>query len=136
MNGVQYNPEWKAATTFNVTEKQKFTFIFDARSNKIKVFNYPIDTTKVLVAFEDSSLELTSTDGENYTATTELEAGTYSFRMDEFGVTLGYGGTYSDNINAIKYSEGYVSATTLKATGGSYTFSYNINTDELTVAKA
>ncbi|MEE0265119.1 MAG: leucine-rich repeat domain-containing protein [Acutalibacteraceae bacterium] len=136
MNGVQYNPEWKAATTFNVTEKQKFTFIFDARSNKIKVFNYPIDTTKVLVAFEDSSLELTSTDGENYTATTELEAGTYSFRMDEFGVTLGYGGTYSDNINAIKYSEGYVSATTLKATGGSYTFSYNIKTDELTVAKA
>ncbi|MEE0060330.1 MAG: leucine-rich repeat protein [Acutalibacteraceae bacterium] len=136
MNGVAYNVEWKAATTFNVTEKQKFTFIFDANTNKIKVFNAPIDTTKVLVAFEDSNLELVSTDGVNYKATTELKAGTYAFRIDEFGVTLGYGGTYSDNINGIKYNEGYVSATTLKATGGNYTFTYNVETDELTVAKA
>ncbi|MEE0266191.1 MAG: hypothetical protein UD936_11245, partial [Acutalibacteraceae bacterium] len=136
MNGVEYNPDWKAATTFTSTEKQKFTFIFNADTNRIKIFNAPIDTTKVLVAFEERVLILSSTDGVNYTATTALDAGTYAFRMDEFGVTLGYSGTYTDEIKGIKYNASYSSATTFNATGGEYTFSYNINTDVLKVTKA
>ncbi|MEE0265157.1 MAG: GLUG motif-containing protein [Acutalibacteraceae bacterium] len=136
MNGVEYKSEWKGATTFKVTAKQKFTFIFDANTNKIKILNSPIDTSKVLVAFENSNLELKSTDGVNYTATTTLDAGTYTFRMDEFGVTLGYGGTYTDTIPGAKYSSSYASATTFTATGGNYKFSYNVKTDVLKVTKA
>ncbi|MEE0265764.1 MAG: hypothetical protein UD936_09075 [Acutalibacteraceae bacterium] len=135
MNGVEYKTDWKAATTFSVTEKQKFTFIFDTKTNKIKVLGSPIDTTKVLVSFEDSTLELKSTDGVNYKATTTLKAGTYAFRMDEFGVTLGYGGTYTDTINGANYNASYSSATTFIANGGNYTFSYNVNTDTLKVTK-
>ena len=135
MGGVEYKSSWKAATTFVVTKKQKFTFIFDANTNRLKVYNSPIDTTKVLVAFEDSPLELKSTDSVNYTATTSLAAGTYTFRMDEFGVTLGFGGTYTDIISGIKYNASYSSATTFKATGGNYAFTYNVNTDVLKVTK-
>ncbi|MEE0266349.1 MAG: carbohydrate binding domain-containing protein [Acutalibacteraceae bacterium] len=135
INGAEYKAEWKGATTLRVTAKQKFTFIFDTATNRIKVLGSPIDTTKVLVAFEDSTLELKSTDGVNYKATTALEAGTYSFRIDEFGVTLGYGGTFTDSISGIKYNTGYLSATAFTATGGSYRFSYNVNTDVLKVTK-
>ena len=135
MNGVEYKTDWKAATTFVATEKQKFTFIFDTNTNKIKVFNAPIDVTKVLVAFENSTLELKTTDGVNYTATTSLEAGTYTFRMDEFGVTMGYGGTYTDVISGVKYNASFKAATTFVATGGEYTFNFKTTTDVLTVEK-
>ena len=135
MNGVEYKSSWKAATTFIATEKLKFTFIFDTSTNKIKIFDAPIDTTKVLVAFENSNLELTSTDSVTYTATTTLEAGTYTFRMDEFGVTMGYNGTYTDTISGIQYNASYSAATTFIATGGDYTFSFNVNTNKLTVKK-
>ncbi|MEE0266118.1 MAG: GLUG motif-containing protein [Acutalibacteraceae bacterium] len=135
MNGVEYKAEWKGATTLKVTSKQKFTFIFDADTNRIKVLGSPIDATKVLVAFEDSNLELRSSDGVNYAATIKLNAGTYVFRMDEFGVTMGYGGTYNDKINGITYDSKFSSATTFVATGGTYKFSYNVDTNRLRVVK-
>ncbi|MEE0059259.1 MAG: hypothetical protein UE295_00355 [Acutalibacteraceae bacterium] len=136
MNGVEYKTEWKGATTFNVTAKQKFTFIFDTNTNKIKVLGSPIDPTKVLVAFDDiAPLELKSTDGVNYKATTSLNAGTYSFRMDEFGITMGYGATKTDAIDGITYDATFSAATNFIATGGQYTFSYNVNTNKLRVTK-
>ena len=134
---VEFKTEWKAAATLTVTEKMKFTFIFDTNTNKVKVFNAPIDTTKVKVAFDDiDALVLTSADGVTYTATTTLEAGTYTFRMDEFGTPMGGKYTFTDKASNMVYNATYASATTMTATGGTYTFTYNVNTDSLAVTMA
>ncbi|MEE0061151.1 MAG: hypothetical protein UE295_10030, partial [Acutalibacteraceae bacterium] len=114
--------------------KQKFTFFFDTNTNKVKVFNAPIDTTKVKVAFDDiDALVLTSSDGVTFTGTIALEAGTYTFRMDEFGTPMGGKYSFTDNSNNMTYNATYASATTMTATGGEYTFTYNVNTNALKV---
>ncbi len=134
---VEFKTEWKAAATLTVTEKMKFTFIFDTNTNKVKVFNAPIDTTKVKVAFDDiDALVLTSADGVIFTGTVALEAGDYTFRMDEFGTPMGGKYTFTDSKSGMVYNASYASATTMTATGGTYTFTYNVNTDALTVKKA
>jgi hypothetical protein len=134
---VEFKTEWKAAATLKVTEKMKFTFIFDTNTNKVKVFNAPIDTTKVKVAFDDiDALVLTSADGVYFTGTITLEAGDYTFRMDEFGTPMGGKYTFTDSKSGMVYNASYASATTMTATGGTYTFTYNVNTDALTVKKA
>ena len=115
----------------------KFTFTFDTHTNKVKVFNAPIDTTQGKVAFDDiDALILTSDDVVNYTGTVTLDAGTYTFRMDEFGTPMGGKYTFTDNGSNMVYNATYASATTMTATGGTYTFSYNVNTDTLKVTKA
>jgi len=135
---TEFKTEWKASATFTVTERMKFTFTFDTNTNKVKVFNAPIDTTKVKVAFDDiPELVLTSADGVIFTATIALEAGDYTFRMDEFGTPMGGKYTFTDNsTGTMTYNASYASATTMTATGGEYTFTYNVNTDKLTVVKA
>ncbi|MEE0265418.1 MAG: hypothetical protein UD936_07300, partial [Acutalibacteraceae bacterium] len=133
---TEFNSEWKAAATLKVTEKQKFTFIFDTNTNKVKVFNAPIDTTKVKVAFDDiDALVLTSEDGVIFSGTVTLEAGTYTFRMDEFGTPMGGKYSFTDNSKSMTYNASYASATTMTATGGEYTFTYSVNTDSLKVTK-
>lgn len=132
---VEYKTDWKAATEFTVTEKKKFTFIFNAENNTLAVYNAPIDTTKVLVAFENSNLELKSTNGVTYKGTITLTEGSHPFRIDEFGVTMCYGGDFTDTIPGYVYSDSYKSATNFTATGGTYTFTYNVNTNALTVTK-
>ena len=134
---VEFKTEWKAAATLKVTGKMKFTFIFDTNTNKVKVFNAPIDTTKVKVAFDDiDALVLTTADGVLFTGTITLEAGDYTFRMDEFGTPMGGKYTFTDSKSGMVYNASYASATTMTATGGTYTFTYNVNTDALTVKKA
>ncbi len=134
---VEFKTEWKAAATLKVTEKMKFTFIFDTNTNKVKVFNAPIDATKVKVAFDDiDALELKkSADGVTYTATTTLKAGTYTFRMDEFGTPMGGNYKFTDNYS-MTFNASYASATTMTATGGTYTFTFNTSSNQLTVKKA
>ena len=132
---TEFKTEWKASAAFTATSKMKFTFVFDTNTNKVKVFNAPIDASKVLVAFEDSNLELKKGADGIYTATKALTAGTYSIRMDEFGVTMGYGGNFTDSY-AAQYNASFKAATTFTATGGNYTFAFNTNTNTLTVKKA
>ena len=134
---VEFSTSYKAAAPFTVSKKMKFTFIFDTNTNKVKVFNAPIDATKVKVAFDDiDELELTKgADGVTYTATTTLAAGTYTFRMDEFGTPMGGKYSFTDSYS-MTYSAEYSSVTTMTATGGTYTFSFNTTTNKLTVKKA
>ena len=131
-----FNSAWKAAATLTVTEKMKFTFTFNTNTNEVVVYNSPIDTSKVLVAFDNiDALELTSADGITYTATTTLEAGDYTFRMDEFGIPMGGNYSFTNNKSGLYYDATFSSATKMTATGGTYTFSYNTSTNFLTVTK-
>ena len=136
---VNFDSKWKAAATLNVTTKMKFTFIFDTNTNKVKVFNEVIDTTKVKVSFDDlGSFEFQRSGAPaNYVATVELEAGTYTFRMDEFGTPMGGSYNFTDNsTGTMVYSSSFFAATTMVATGGTYQFTYNTNTHVLKVVKA
>ncbi len=133
---AEFKTDWKAAATLKATSKMKFTFIFDTNTNKFKVFSAPIDTTKVKVAFDDiDALELTSVDGVTYTGKLTLTAGTYTFRMDAFGTPMGGKYTFTDNNSNMVYNETYASATTMTATGGTYTFSFNTKSNALQVTK-
>ncbi|MEE0264604.1 MAG: hypothetical protein UD936_03160 [Acutalibacteraceae bacterium] len=81
----------------------------------------------------DVELELTKVDTDVYSASTVLEAGEYTFKVNELGTTMGFGYTFTDKIYSVKYSSDYKLATTFNATGGKYTFTYNAATNELTV---
>ena len=129
---IAYSPDYKAATTFNATGG-KYTFRYNAETNQLTIFCFAVEE-KVSV-YGDINLELQSADGVKYTGTTTLEAGTYSFRIDDFGISYCFGGTQTDYISNITYSKDYASATTFIATGGEYSFSYDKNTHKVNVAK-
>ena len=130
---IAYSSDWKSATTFNV-EDGKYTFRYDTSTHKLTVLYAPLEQ-KVSI-FGDIELELTNSTGTYYTGTVTLEAGTYAFRVDEFGITMCYGGTYTDTMSYVTYSSDFSSATTFNATGGDYTFTYNTETNRLSVTKA
>ena len=130
---IAYSSDWKSATTFNV-EDGKYTFRYDTSTHQLTVLYAPLEQ-KVSI-FGDIELELTNSTGTYYTGTVTLEAGTYAFRVDEFGITMCYGGTYTDTMSYVTYSSDFSSATTFNATGGDYTFTYNTETNRLSVTKA
>lgn len=129
---IEYSNDYKAATTF-VATGGKYTFRYNAETNKLVIFHFPLEE-KVSV-YGDINLDLQSADGVKYTGTTTLAAGTYSFRIDDFGTSYCFGGTQTDYIYNITYSKDYASATTFIATGGTYTFTYNKNTHVVNVNK-
>ena len=128
---IAYSSDWKSATTFNV-EDGKYTFRYDTSTHQLTVLYAPLEQ-KVSI-FGDIELELTNSTGTYYTGTVTLEAGTYAFRVDEFGITMCYGGTYTDTMSYVTYSSDFSSATTFNATGGDYTFTYNTETNRLSVS--
>ena len=128
---IGYSSDWKSATTFNV-EDGKYTFRYDTSTHQLTVLYAPLEQ-KVSI-FGDIELELTNSTGTLYTGTVTLEAGTYAFRVDEFGITMCFGGTYTDTMSYVTYSSDFSSATTFNATGGDYTFTYNTETNRLSVS--
>jgi hypothetical protein len=134
---TEFKTEWKASATLTVSAKMKFTFVFDTQTNKVKVFNEVIDTTKIKVSFDDIDAVELKRNGPpgSFAGTVELQPGTYTFRMDEFGTPMGGKYTFTDEANNLVYNAGYASASTITATGGTYRFSYNSNTHTLAVTK-
>ena len=129
---VTYSSAYKKATTFNAIAG-KYTFRYDAALDQLTVLYSPLAQTVSI--FGDIELELVKgSDGIVYSASTELEAGTYAFRVDEFGTTLCYGGTFTDELYKT-YSKDFLSSTTLNVTGGTYKFTFNTETNKLMVTK-
>ncbi len=81
----------------------------------------------------DISFNLTDNGSGIYSGTTELTNGSYSFKINENGTEMGFGYTFTDSISGMIYSSDYKSSTVINATGGYYTFTYNINTNKLVV---
>lgn len=82
--------------------------------------------------FGDINIALEKTDINIFTGVTELQAGTYQFKVDDNGTIRGMNDTYQDTAT-IDYSEGDIRSTTLNATGGEYTFTYNVPTKTLVI---
>ncbi len=89
---------------------------------------------KYVNIFGDINLDLVNDGTDVYSGTVELEAGSYSFKVDENGTQMCFGYTFTDSMSNVTYSSTYTSATTLNATGGYYTFKYNSTTDRLSVS--
>ena len=83
--------------------------------------------------FGDINLELAKESDDVYTASTELEKGTYTFRINNNGTTYCNGSTFTDSTTNAAYNAKWKSATTLVANGGTYTFKYNVSTNKLTI---
>lgn len=81
----------------------------------------------------DINLELTNTSGSVYTGKLALSAGDHSVKLDEFGTELGFGGMFVDSIYKKEYKPEWNCATTFRATGGTYSFSYDVDTNQLTI---
>lgn len=81
----------------------------------------------------DIALPLADDGNGIYTGTTELEAGSYTFKMSVNGVAFGNGSTFTDKTTNATYSSKWTSSTTLKATGGKYTFKFNTAKNTLTI---
>jgi pullulanase len=87
-------------------------------------------------SFNDWNAEAAMTWTENgYVYTMELSAGTYKFKVLKNGVWLGNYGTIYDDTSAAENGWKFEDADdcTLVATGGTYTFIFNFDTDMLVV---
>jgi len=85
----------------------------------------------------DNGLELTKSDGNWYTATLTLDAGTYEFKIDQNGTWYGNWGTIEDTTTTTsdvgwEMVDGADNCK-LTATGGTYVFKYNTDTKMLVV---
>lgn len=130
---IQYSADWKSETTFNVPGG-RYLFRYDSATERLTAFDLPaVETVSV---FGDFDLKLTKGTGNIYTGTIALEAGSYSFRIDEFGATMCAGHKINDKASNLEFSSEWRAAATLNATGGNYTFSYNADTNKLTVTYA
>ena len=127
---IQYSSTWKSETTFNA-QGGKYTFRYNTETGRLTVLYTPLSQTVSI--FGDIDLSLEKGTGNVYTGTIELEAGTYSFRVDEFGTTMCCGSTFTDSFTNIAFSSDWKAAAKLVATGGTYTFKYNADTNKLSV---
>ena len=102
-------------------------FAFSSSANVIP------DETKAVSVFGDINLELANNGSGVYTGVTELEAGTYTFKINNMGTTYCNGSTFTDKTKGSAYKSVWTSATTLKASGGTYTFKYDTTTNKLAI---
>jgi hypothetical protein len=130
ISGVVYKTSWKSATAFTATGGT-YTFTFDTNTNKVTVERQAEGVSVI----GDISLQLAESSNGVYSAETKLSAGTYNFKINNNGTEYGKGAAYTDTITNVLYKTSWKSATAFTATGGTYTFTFDTNTNKVTVAK-
>ncbi len=125
----------------------RYTFTFDSTTGKLSVEHqstYDYNSTVYLKGtFNDwGTTNLMTYTGQNHivTTTVTLDAGTYTFKLNNTGAGVWYGntGTIYDT-TATSAASGWVMSTsvndncTLEASGGIYTFNFNLSTNQLIV---
>ena len=129
--GATYNSKWTSATTLKASGGT-YTFEYDTTTNKLAI-GYKAPSLAQI--FGDINIDLEATKDANiYSAAIELEAGEYSFRVMNQDVQYCCGYTFNDKTRGAQYKSTWKSASILKAKGGSYTFSYDIDANKLTIA--
>ena len=129
--GATYNSKWTSATTLKASGGT-YTFKYDTTTNKLAI---EYKAPSLAQIFGDINLDLEATKDANiYSAAIELEAGEYSFRVMNQDVQYCCGYTFNDKTRGAQYKSTWKSASILKAKGGSYTFSYDIDANKLTIA--
>ena len=126
-----YNSKWTSSTTLKATGG-KYTFKFNTAKNTLTI-EYPAPSKASIVG--DINLDLQATKDANvYSASVKLNKGNYEFRVMNQGVRYCCGYTYKDLTVGSQYNSKWSSASTLAASGGTYTFSYDIDTNKLTIS--
>lgn len=128
---AKYNSKWTSSTTLKATGG-KYTFKFDTAKNTLTI-EYLAPSKASIVG--DINLDLQATKDANvYSASVKLNKGNYEFRVMNQGVRYCCGYTYKDLTVGSQYNSKWSSASTLAASGGTYTFSYDIDTNKLTIS--
>lgn len=126
-----YSSKWTSSTTLKATGG-KYTFKFNTAKNTLTI-EYLAPSKASIVG--DINLDLQATKDANvYSASVKLNKGNYEFRVMNQGVRYCCGYTYKDITVGSKYNSKWSSASTLAASGGTYTFSYDIDTNKLTIS--
>lgn len=126
-----YSSKWKSSTTLKATGG-KYTFKFNTAKNTLTI-EYLAPSKASIVG--DINLDLQATKDANvYSASVKLNKGNYEFRVMNQGVRYCCGYTYKDFTVGSQFSSKWSSASTLAASGGTYTFSYDIDTNKLTIS--
>lgn len=126
-----YNSKWTSSTTLKATGG-KYTFKFNTAKNTLTI-EYLAPSKASIVG--DINLDLQATkDASVYSASVKLNKGNYEFRVMNQGVRYCCGYTYKDLTVGSQYNSKWSSASTLAASGGTYTFSYDIDTNKLTIS--
>lgn len=128
---AKYNSKWTSSTTLKATGG-KYTFKFNTAKNTLTI-EYLAPSKASIVG--DINLDLQATKDANvYSASVKLNKGNYEFRVMNQGVRYCCGYTYKDFTVGSQFSSKWSSASTLAASGGTYTFSYDIDTNKLTIS--
>lgn len=128
---AKYNSKWTSSTTLKATGG-KYTFKFNTAKNTLTI-EYLAPSKASIVG--DINLDLQATKDANvYSASVKLNKGNYEFRVMNQGVRYCCGYTYKDLTVGSQYNSKWSSASTLAASGGTYTFSYDIDTNKLTIS--
>jgi hypothetical protein len=126
-----YNSKWKSSTTLKATGG-KYTFKFNTAKSTLTI-EYLAPSKASIVG--DINLDLQATKDANvYSASVKLNKGNYEFRVMNQGVRYCCGYTYKDFTVGSQFNSKWSSASTLAASGGTYTFSYDIDTNKLTIS--
>lgn len=135
MKNVLYCSDWKKSTTFNAVGGE-YTFSFNCKTNKLTVTYKKINADSVKIT-GDIDLELikSATNPKLFSATVELEANTYLFKINADGKEYGCGSTFTNSIYKALYSSDWKKATTFITDGGKFTFTFDMNTNKLTVVR-
>ena len=128
---AKYNSKWTSSTTLKATGG-KYTFKFNTAKNTLTI-EYLAPSKASIVG--EINLDLQATKEANvYSASVKLNKGNYEFRVMNQGVRYCCGYTYKDLTVGSQYNSKWSSASTLAASGGTYTFSYDIDTNKLTIS--
>lgn len=135
MSNVVYSSAWSSSTTLKTSYfYSRYSFVFDTCKNRLTVS--PVRNASSVSIAGDIELSLTqsSTDTNVYSGTVDLEAGEYKFNVTAGDYTYCFGYTFKDYIKNVQYNSNWTSDTTFIATGGTYSFTYDVTTNMLTVA--
>lgn len=126
-----YNSKWTSSTTLKATGG-RYTFKFNTAKSTLTI-EYLAPSKASIVG--DINLDLQATKDANvYSASVKLNKGNYEFRVMNQGVRYCCGYTYKDFTVGSQFNSKWSSASTLAASGGTYTFSYDIDTNKLTIS--
>lgn len=133
-NGIVLNPNWSQYITF-VAAGGTYTFTYNTAKNTLAVVPEEAEIAVKVTGGIDLTLAK-SADQNVYTGTTTLDAGTFTFKMNVDGTDFCCGATIKNATTGLAYKSKYTSSSTLIATGGTYTFTYNVSTNVLSIAYA
>lgn len=131
--GLTFNKKFNGSTTL-VATGGTYTFQVNTKTNALVVKYNKNLPNEYLIG--DLNTILSPVNGKTIAVgSTYLAAGTYKFKLSADNVVYGYGRVINNTTNgdSLSLNSKYSSYVTLKATGGTYTFTLNTKTKKLVV---